>query len=284
VLHTLLIAWALVAALQLLLWLIAQRTRNAGIVDVGWAASFTLAIAWFVHAAATGPAAYAPLAITVAAWSLRLTAHLVARGAATGPEEGRYEELRRRWSPHASRAFFIFFQAQAALTAFLCLSLIAPFLHAPHAHLTWLRWLGTAVSAVGILGESLADWQLSRFRRAHAGQKLVCDVGLWRYSRHPNYFFEWLVWVGYALHGLAYPTGWLALSGQALILTSIWKVTGIPATEEQALRSRGDAYRRYQATTSAFVPWPRRPAPDAPNAAPPPGATPPSGPPPTVVH
>jgi steroid 5-alpha reductase family enzyme len=86
----------------------------------------------------------------------------------------------------------------------------------------------------------------------------VCEVGLWQYSRHPNYFFDWCVWVGFALYGLAFPGGWIALGAQALVLAMIWKVTGIPATEAQALRSKGEPYRQYQQTTSAFVPLPRR--------------------------
>lgn len=262
VLRAILLAWALVAALQLLLWMIQQRTRNAGIVDVGWAGSFCVVVAVFASAAQTPLDVFAPMAAVVAGWSARLTAYLVARGAATGAEEGRYEDLRQRWAPHASRNFFVFFQAQAALTAFLALSLVTPFFFTPSPALVALRWLGTAVSFAGVVGESVADWQLDRFRRAGAGR--VCDVGLWRYSRHPNYFFEWLVWVGHALHCLAYapssPFAWIALSGQALIFTSIWKVTGIPATEAQALRSRGEAYRRYQETTSAFVPWPPKAA------------------------
>lgn len=251
-------AWALAAALQLVLWLIAQHTRNAAIVDVGWAASFSLVIGWFCYAARTPWSVHAPMAIVVVAWSLRLSAHLLARGAATGEEEGRYKELRRRWSPHTGRAFFVFFQAQAALTAFLSLSMVLPFVYTPSPTWRALLWIGTSLSVIGIVGESIADWQLERFRRRHAGQKRVCDVGLWSVSRHPNYFFEWLVWLGHAVHCLAYPFGALALSGQALLFASIWKVTGIPATEEQALRSRGEAYRQYQATTSAFVPWPRK--------------------------
>ncbi len=254
-------AWALCAALQLGLWLVAQRTRNAAIVDVGWAGSFSLIAALFAWRASTPWQVHGPMIVVVIAWSARLTAHLVARGAATGEEEGRYQELRRRWSPNAGRAFFVFFQAQAALSAFLALSMVVPFVAAPTPGLEVLRWAGTALSALGVLGEATADWQLERFRRANAGQRKVCDVGLWRLSRHPNYFFEWLVWLGYAVHCLAYPHGALALSGQALIFASIWKVTGIPATEAQALRSRGEAYRAYQARTSAFVPWwPRRDA------------------------
>ncbi len=261
----LLLAWLLSGGLQLVLWLISLRTRNAAIVDIGWTAAFAGAMALFAALAHTPPALFAPMAITVALWSLRLCTHLIARGAATGPEEGRYRDLRQRWSPHANRSFFIFFQAQAALTAFLCLSLVIPFVYAPYPSLAPLRWIGTAVSLLGIAGETLADLQLERFRRANAGTGRVCDVGLWRNSRHPNYFFEWLFWVGHALHCLTFPCGWLALSGQALIFGSIWKVTGIPATEAQALRSRGEAYRRYQATTSAFFPWPRRPEPPRPH-------------------
>jgi steroid 5-alpha reductase family enzyme len=265
VLRLVLLAWALVAALQFSLWLVAQRTRNAGIVDVGWAASFCLVIAVFVAGATASPATYAPLAVVVTLWSLRLTGHLVARGAASGPEEGRYKDLRERWAPNASRNFFVFFQAQAALTGFLSLSLVVPFVHAPRPALTWLCWLGAAVSAVGLIGESVADWQLSRFRRAHAGAKRVCDVGLWAYSRHPNYFFEWCVWIGYALYGLAFaPLGLVALSGQALIVASIFGVTGIPPTEAQSIRSRGDAYRAYQSRVSRFIPMPpKRARPDA---------------------
>ena len=85
--------------------------------------------------------------------------------------------------------------------------------------------------------------------------------GLWRYSRHPNYFFQWLTWVAYALMALAAPWGWIGLLAPLLILYLIVFVTGIPPSEEQALKSRGDDYRRYQRETSAFVPWfPRRAA------------------------
>lgn len=256
VLRLVLVGWSFAAALQLVLWLIQQRTRNAAIVDVGWSASFSLLAVWFAIQAQTSFATFAPMAAIIVAWSVRLTVYLIGRGAATGPEEGRYVELRQRWAPHASRSFFIFFQAQAALAAVLAFSFVTPFVHAPYPGFELLRWIGTGLSALGIVGETVADLQLARFRRQHAGQGLVCDVGLWRTSRHPNYFFEWLVWVGHALHCLAYPVGWVALSGQALIFASIWKVTGIPATEEQALKSRGDAYRAYQKRVSAFFPLP----------------------------
>jgi steroid 5-alpha reductase family enzyme len=101
----------------------------------------------------------------------------------------------------------------------------------------------------------VADHQLNAFKRRHAGERRVCNVGLWRYSRHPNYFFEWLIWVAYFLFACASPLGWIAVISPAIILYLLLRVTGIPLTEEQSIRSRGEAYRAYQRTTSAFVPW-----------------------------
>lgn len=115
--------------------------------------------------------------------------------------------------------------------------------------------LGLVVWAVALLGEGVADRQLKAFKRdpAHRGQ--VCQVGLWNYSRHPNYFFEWLIWVAYALMAWGAPYGPVGLLSPLLMLFFLYKVTGIPATEAQAIRTKGDAYRQYQATTSPFIPW-----------------------------
>ena len=114
---------------------------------------------------------------------------------------------------------------------------------------------GAALWLLALAGEARADRELAAFKRDPANQGRVCDRGLWRYSRHPNYFFEWLVWVAYFVFALASPWGWIAILGPASILFLLLRVTGIPMTEEQSIRSRGDAYRRYQRTTSAFVPW-----------------------------
>jgi steroid 5-alpha reductase family enzyme len=111
---------------------------------------------------------------------------------------------------------------------------------------------------VAVAGEAIADAQLASFKRNPGDEGRVCDTGLWRYSRHPNYFFEWLVWVAYFVFALASPWGWIAAIGPASILFLLLRITGIPLTEQQAVRSKGDAYRRYQQTTSAFVPWRRK--------------------------
>ena len=251
------LAWGLAASVQLVLWLVQQRTRNAGIVDVGWAMTFAPIVALFAWRSTSCACGWGVIAAIAVVWSVRLGGYLLSRGAAAMPEEGRHVELRRRWSPHASRSFFVFFQAQAALTAMLSSAFVVPFLVEPWGGSGWLRALGGALSIVGILGESVADLQLARFRRVPGNKGKVCDVGLWGWSRHPNYFFEWCVWLGYAIHGLAFaPYGLIAIVPQAIIFASIWFVTGISPTENQALRSKGDAYRAYQARVSKFFPWP----------------------------
>lgn len=252
------LAWALAAGLQLALWCVQQRTRDAGIVDVGWALSFAAVVGLFAWRAEPPASGWWPLALVVAAWSLRLGAHLMVRVRRTSHEEGRYADLRSRWGDAASRRFFVFFQAQAALTGVLSTAFVVPFVVAPSGP-SWLLAAGAAIAMVGVIGEAIADAQLARWKRDPANHGAVCDVGLWGYSRHPNYFFEWCVWIGYAVYGLAFwPWGLIAIGGQALIVASIFGITGIPPTEAQALRSKGDAYRDYQRRVSRFVPMPPR--------------------------
>ncbi len=125
--------------------------------------------------------------------------------------------------------------------------------------LGWLDALGALVLLTSVVGESIADRQLERFRADPANKGRVCRDGLWRYSRHPNYFFEWIHWLAYV--PLTAGTGWLPymfIAPLILVLLIVF-LTGIPPTEAQSLRSRGEAYREYQRTTSAFFPWfPRR--------------------------
>ena len=249
-------AWLVCGAAQAALWLVAERTKNAGIVDAGWAQSFTAVILVFAVQPFAPRSSWLPIAVLVVAWSTRLTCYLVWRGTATDAEDGRYALLRRRWARHASRRFFGVFQAHAAVTAILSLAFVVPFVASPWDG-GWLRALGFVVAAAGIAGEALADAQLARFKRDPANVGRICETGLWRYSRHPNYFFEWCFWIGLAVYGLAFaPAGLIALLGQAIILGSILGVTGIPPTENQALRSKGEAYRAYHKRVSRFVPMP----------------------------
>jgi steroid 5-alpha reductase family enzyme len=170
------------------------------------------------------------------------------------PEEGRYQQLRRAWKTNIPLKFLAFFEFQALL----CVVLAAPFVIAARnasPELSVFEWAGVGLWGLAVVGETTADIQLSNFKRNPAHKGHTCQAGLWHYSRHPNYFFEWLIWMAFALFALASPGGYWGLLSPALILYFVLRVTGIPATEAQAIRTRGDEYRRYQQTTSAFVPW-----------------------------
>lgn len=239
------------------LWLVQLRTQDAGVVDVGWAACLGAAAAFCGLTGEGDPVRRAIVGVMGAAWGFRLAFHLLFDRVLRGPEDGRYQMMREKFGARVDSVFLFFFLAQAVLVALLS----APFLIAAQdtrPSPTVVDLLGPMIWLVGLTGETIADLQLARFKRDGANRGKVCDVGLWRYSRHPNYFFEWLMWIGYATVAAGSPAGWLAWTAPALMLLFVLKLTGIPPTEARALKSRGDAYRQYQRTTSAFVPWFRK--------------------------
>ena len=240
-----------VAVLMAVLWLIHLPLRNAAVVDAGWAAG--LAVLAVSYAARFGGLRAWGIAALVAVWGLRLAGYLLQTRVLGQPEEGRYAELRARWKTSLPLKFFLFFQAQALLDVVLSL----PFLLAAASGgpIGAVGWLAVAIWGLAVAGESVADAQLARFKADPANRGRVCDAGLWQFSRHPNYFFEWLIWVAYALYATTASWGLLGWISPAIMLFLLFRVTGIPETEAQAIRSRGDAYRRYQQTTSVFVPW-----------------------------
>lgn len=252
------LALAVMAVAFALCHLLARRIDNYGIVDVLWSYAFAALAAFYALAGSGWPVRRALLAGMVVAWSVRLGTHLLVRVAGHHPvEDTRYVQLRRDWARNFTAKMFGFFQLQAVSVVVLGVAFLLPVLNpAPRLHV--LEWIGMAVWLAAIAGEALADGQLAAFKRDGRNRDQVCDRGLWRYSRHPNYFFEWLIWVAYFLFALGSPYGWIAILGPAGILYLLLRVTGIPMAEAQSLRSRGDAYRRYQATTSAFVPLPRK--------------------------
>ncbi|HEY2344176.1 MAG TPA: DUF1295 domain-containing protein [Chthoniobacteraceae bacterium] len=253
----LLIAFVAFAAV----WAISVRIRNYGLLDAAW--SYGVAVLAPLYAV-VGPGE--PLrkwfvtAVGVA-WSLRLGTYILVRVLRHHPtEDVRYESLRRRWPGPAM--FLVFFELQALIVVIFSL----PFLFAAYnsaPSLSMLELAGLALAMVALLGEATADLQMGSFKSDPTSKGKVCQRGLWRYSRHPNYFFESLVWWGFFLFALGSPPwGWITLVCPLLMLFFLFKVTGIPLTEEYAVKSKGDAYREYQRTTSAFVPWfPKRPVP-----------------------
>ncbi len=244
--------WLVAALVMSVVWWIQRRTRNAGFVDVAWAALLGAAALYYGLIADGALLPRVVVALLAAAWGFRLALHLLHR-VLNEREDGRYAHLREHWGGHQGK-FFAFFQAQALAVALFSL----PFLVAtgnPTESLTLWTVLGVFVWFVSLSGESIADLQLSRFRADPRNRGKTCRSGLWRYSRHPNYFFEWLHWFAYVLLAIGAPHAWLALIGPALMLISLCWVSGIPFVEAQSLRSRGDDYREYQRTTSVLVPW-----------------------------
>jgi steroid 5-alpha reductase family enzyme len=248
-----LIGWALAAVFLSALWGVQEVRHNAGLADVGWTFSLGALAVLYAALADGDPSRRALLAAVVVVWSLRLGLYVLFDRVAGKPEEPRYVELRARFGRHASLAFFVFFQIQAlAAVALSLLFLVIASDNAPG--LSVWQYFGTAVWAVAILGETAADRQLRRFRSDPATRGRTCRTGLWRYSRHPNYFFEWVHWWAYVLMAIGAPYWWLTLIGPAAMAYFLLRLTGIPVTERHALESRAD-YRDYRETTSAFVPW-----------------------------
>ena len=246
----LLAIWVAASIVMLLGWARQTITRNAGIVDVLWSygiGSGAIFIAWTTPG---DPAQRVLIALLGGTWGLRLGTHLMLRNRGQ-PEDGRYASLRQHWNGSAWR-FALVFQAQAALVALFCV----PFIAASRARPASLALDLVAVFwwLLSVAGEAAADRQLERFRRDGRNRGSVCRDGWWGRCRHPNYFFECLHWFAYVALSLTSAWWVAALAGPALMYVFVRHVSGVPYTEAQALRSRGEAYRRYQAQVPEFFP------------------------------
>jgi len=186
---------------------------------------------------------------------MRLGLHLAARVLKhLHEEEPRYAQIRKEWGKNAEPKMFGFFIMQGLSNVLLAVPFFIITIN-KSPQLSWLEYAGAMLWLVSVSGETIADRQLKNFKKKSINKGKVCDTGLWRYSRHPNYFFEWLMWVSYFVFALASPHGYLAIISPAIILYLLLKVTGLPATEQQSLRSKGEAFKIYQEKTSAFIPW-----------------------------
>jgi steroid 5-alpha reductase family enzyme len=247
------------AILMAMAWLVQQRTGNSGWVDTIW--TFAVGITgaggalWPVGGSVPNARQWLVAAL-VAIWSLRLGLHIAQRTAGIG-DDPRYAAFAAEWGVDAPRRMFAFLQNQGfgSIPLVFAIFVAARF---PLATLRAQDYLGELILVAGIAGEALADAQLKRFREQEANRGRVCDAGLWRWSRHPNYFFEWFGWLAYPVIALSpqYPWGWATLLAPAFMYWILVYVTGIPPLEAQMLRSRGDRYREYQSRTSVFFPLP----------------------------
>ena len=244
------------SALMVVMWALAVRIHDASHVDVAWAYGTGGAGVLYALLGSGSTGNRLLVAVLATLWGARLGTYLLVNRILGKPEDGRYQELRRRWAPNVNRAFFVFFQAQAGFIAVFSV----PFLLVAQdaGEVAPLAWAGAALAVACIALEALADRQLAQWRAEPANKGKTARNGLWGWSRHPNYFFEWLHWVAWAVIALTAPYGWIAIAVPAFLPVLPFRVTGIPEPEGHAVRSRGDDYRRYQREVSVFVPLPPR--------------------------
>jgi steroid 5-alpha reductase family enzyme len=251
------------AVMMLCAWAYGVLKKNGGWTDVFWTfgTGVTLALAaLFPSSAGVMPQPRQWLvAALVALWAIRLGGYIAMRVAGHTHEDPRYAKFRADWGRDYNRNMLFVTLPQAPATALLGLSVIVAS-QTPGA-LGLRDALGVAVFLIAIVGEAVADGQMKRFKAAPANKGKVADSGLWGWSRHPNYFFEWLGWLAYPVIGLqpTQPITWLSLAAAAVMFLLLTRVSGIPPLEAAQLASKGDAYRKYQQRVSAFFPLPPKP-------------------------
>lgn len=254
------IAVAVPLAVMLLVWAFHEVTHQSGWIDVAWTFAVGLAAVlgalWPFGEASLRQGLYAAMA---AAWSLRLAAHLVGRTLGH-PDDPRYAKLRGDWGARAPLMMLGFLIIQAVVAAILAVSVVVV-ARAPVEGLALADILAFGLFLVAFVGEGVADAQMRRFKASPANRGGICDAGLWAWSRHPNYFFEWLSWCAIAIGALAAPghlIGWIALAAPILMLHLLLNVSGVPPLEEHMRATRGAAFDAYAARVSPFFPRPPR--------------------------
>lgn len=252
------LAFAFMALTMTLAWWTVLKTRNGGWTDVFW--TFGTGIAGVLVSLTPwmgmpGPRQWLVAAL-VAVWSIRLGSYIAGR-VGGGHADPRYVALTEEWGSNFSRNLYGLAIVQAPATTLLCVSIAAAALR-PGDALMLTDYLGALILLAGIGGEALADEQMRRFRADPSNKGKVMDRGLWGLSRHPNYFFEWVVWLAYPVIGIdlsgGWVAGWAALVAPVVMYVILRYMTGVPPLEKVMLKSRGDAYRDYQSRVGALLP------------------------------
>ncbi|MBY0449628.1 MAG: DUF1295 domain-containing protein [Cyanobacteria bacterium] len=250
--------WIFTLLLMSFVWLLYKYLRNAGVVDIFWAFGFSgLAGVYFYFGDGWIPRKILLAAMVILA-SVRLTWYLYTRFRHEHPvEDPRYTSMRGMWGAQDDVLFLVIYWFQGAVMSLISL----PFVFAmSNTTVGFSGWdvMGAVIWLLGFVGEAVADTQLSHFKKDPANHGKTCRTGLWSVSRHPNYFCEWLMWVGYFVVSFSIPaaitSAWWGVFSPLLMLLLLTKFTGIAATEARAIQSRSD-YADYQKTTSPFIPW-----------------------------
>jgi steroid 5-alpha reductase family enzyme len=233
-----------------LMWGLYRLLKNPSVVDVSWSMGLMISGLLYLSQQPLN-ARHIVIGTLLIAWALRLAIYLGITRIAKGHQDKRYTRLSDAWTISPALGFFLNFQLQGLLI-FLMSSVFFIIAYSPIAELSFMDWLACGVVVIGIVGESIADIQLQHFKKKHA--HAVCNVGLWNYSRHPNYFFDWLTWCGFALFGLQSSFGYLGLLSPLVLYVIFTRITG-PMTEQGSVQSKGQQYIAYQQQTSMFFLW-----------------------------
>jgi steroid 5-alpha reductase family enzyme len=248
------IALGVALALMSVVWILSLLKRDASIIDIFWGLGFVI-LAWLYFNLSEAETPRRLLtAVLVTLWGLRLSLYILWRNWGTG-EDYRYREMRAR-NPRSFpwRSLFTVFWLQAVLMWFISLPLLQAEWSTLPTRLIWLDWLGVLFFALGFVFEAVGDWQLARFKADPANSGRVLNRGLWRYTRHPNYFGDAMVWWGFFLIAVATPRSLWTLYSPILMTVLLMKVSGV-ALLEKRLKDVKPAYRDYVARTNAFIPW-----------------------------
>ena len=247
-------AYLAMAVVMVGLWALQLRVRNVSIADVGWCMGL-IAVVWWYATQATGETERKMLvAALVVLYAGRLGFYILLNRVIGKTEDARYRRLRERWGSSEPVRMFGYFQLQALAVAAFSLPFLV-LIQNPRPAFALSERVGLLIWIVAVTGEAMADWQLAHFRSKSRNRDRVCRDGLWYFSRHPNYFFEWLHWWAYVVMAIGTPGWLLTWIGPVAMGWALVKVTGIPVVEAQALASRGEEYRIYQRITNAFFPW-----------------------------
>lgn len=253
----LIIVAIILSAIMTLAWGIERKTGKSGWIDAIWSCTVGIgSIIAVVLADATLQRRLAILLI-VLIWSIRLGLHIAQRSLSHG-EDPRYAKLIKEWGENAALRLFWFLQIQALAAFILVLAVYLAAVSRPSFPYFW-DIIAVAIIATALLGETISDVQLAQFRKSPDAKTEVCETGLWAYSRHPNYFFEWLFWCAWPLMAItASPWSWLSLLAPIQMYWLLVHVSGIPPLEEHMLKSRGEKFRSLQGRVNAFFPGPRK--------------------------
>ncbi|RZJ45010.1 MAG: DUF1295 domain-containing protein [Brevundimonas sp.] len=253
----------LLVAVMSLAWFVQWRTGQGAWVDACWTFGIGLAgllVALWPFVVGHIDFRQGAVAGLIALWSLRLGGHLVERALKGQPDE-RYEGLKREWGAKAQPRLFGFLMLQAGAGALLVGSLLVAARN-PSPGPTLQDLLGVLIMLVAMGGEATADRQLAVFKANPENKGKICDTGLWAWSRHPNYFFEWLGWCAWPVMAINlsgdWPWGWLALSAPIYMYWLLTRVSGVPPLEAHMKKTRPEAFAAYAARTSLFFPRPPR--------------------------